>query len=80
MSKEFWIGQIRKREIFEKAYISAISYRITHDSYCNFIEIDYYRQNKEKLFQEIELVLENPNLYEAERLLFLFICQNQISF
>jgi hypothetical protein len=66
MSKEFWIGQIRKREIFEKAYISAISYRITHDSYCNFIEIDYYRQNKEKLFQEIELVLENPNLYEAE--------------
>jgi len=66
MSKEFWIGQIRKREVFEKAYMYAISYRITHDSYCNFIEIDYYRQNKEKLFQEIELVLENPNLYEAE--------------
>ncbi|WP_414755480.1 RNA-directed DNA polymerase [Anabaena sp. CCY 9910] len=66
MSKEFWIGQIRKREVFEKAYVYAISYRITHDSYCNFIEIDYYRQNKEKLFQEIELVLENPNLYEPE--------------
>ncbi|MEH2224058.1 RNA-directed DNA polymerase [Nostoc sp.] len=66
MSKEFWIGQIRKREVFEKAYVYSISYRITHDSYCNFIEIDYYRQNKEKLFKEIELVLENPNLYEAE--------------
>ncbi|MFH7025316.1 MAG: RNA-directed DNA polymerase [Heteroscytonema crispum UTEX LB 1556] len=66
MSKDFWIGQIRKREVFEKAYVYAISYRITHDSYCNFIEIDYYRQNKEKLFQEIELALESPNLYEAE--------------
>lgn len=66
MSKDFWIGQIRKREVFEKAYVYAISYRITHDSYCNFIEIDYYRQNKEKLFQEIKLALKNPNLYEAE--------------
>jgi hypothetical protein len=66
MSKDFWMEKIRKREVFEKAYVYAISYRITHDSYCNFIEIDYYRQNKEKLFQEIELVLENPNFYEAE--------------
>lgn len=66
MSKDFLIEQIKKREVFEKAYVYAISYRITHDSYCNFIEIDYYRQNKEKLFKEIELVLENPNLYEAE--------------
>jgi hypothetical protein len=65
MSKDFLIGQIKKREVFEKAYVYAISYRITHDSYCNFIEIDYYRQNKEKLFKEIELALENPNLYEA---------------
>ncbi|MHC5746691.1 MAG: RNA-directed DNA polymerase [Nostoc sp.] len=66
MSKEFWIGQIRKREVFEKAYVYAISYRIMQDSYCNFIELDYYRQNKEKLFKEIEIVLEQPNLYEAE--------------
>ncbi len=66
MSKDLLIEQIKKREVFEKAYVYAISYRITHDSYCNFIEIDYYRQNKEKLFQEIELALENPNSYETE--------------
>lgn len=66
MSKDFWIGQIKKREVFEKAYVYAIFYRIKHDSYCNFIEIDYYRQNKEKLFKEIELAFEKPNLYESE--------------
>ncbi|MEH2383065.1 MAG: hypothetical protein V7K27_29965 [Nostoc sp.] len=66
MNKDFLIEQIRKREVFEKAYVYAISYRITRDSYCNFIEIDYYRQNKEKLFKEIESSLENPNLYDAE--------------
>ncbi|MTJ53910.1 RNA-directed DNA polymerase [Anabaena sp. UHCC 0253] len=66
MNKNFLIEQIRKREVFEKAYVYAISYRITHDSYCNFIEIDYYRQNKEKLFKEIELAFENPNCYDAE--------------
>jgi hypothetical protein len=66
MNKNFLLEQIRKREIFEKAYLYAISYRITHDAYCNFIEIDYYRQNKEKLFQEIELAFENPNSYDTE--------------
>ncbi|MEH1845904.1 MAG: RNA-directed DNA polymerase [Nostoc sp.] len=66
MNKDFLIEQIKKREVFEKAYVYTISYRINCDSYCNFIEIDYYRQNKEKLFQEIKLSLENPNLYDAE--------------
>lgn len=66
MNKDFFIGQIKKREVFEKAYVYAIAYRVTHDSYCNFIEIDYYKQNKEKLFKEIDLVLEKPDLYEAE--------------
>ncbi|MBD2416002.1 hypothetical protein FACHB389_34305 [Nostoc calcicola FACHB-389] len=66
MNKDFLIEQIRKREVFEKAYVYAISYRINYDSYCNFIEIDYYRQNKEKLFQEIQSSLANPNLYDAE--------------
>lgn len=66
MNKDFLIDQIRKREVFEKAYVYAISYRITHDYYCNFIEIDYYRQNKEKLFKEIKSSLENPNLYDVE--------------
>lgn len=66
MNKNFLLEQIRKREIFERAYVYAISYRITHDAYCNFIEIDYYRQNKEKLFQEIELAFENPNAYDTE--------------
>jgi len=67
MNKDFWLEQIKKREVFEKAYVYAISYQIKEDSYCNFIEIAYYRQNnKEKLFKEIELALENPNLYEPE--------------
>ncbi|MGB3205729.1 MAG: RNA-directed DNA polymerase [Crinalium sp.] len=66
MNKDFFIEQIKKREIFEKAYVYAIFYRIKQDSYCNFIEIDYYRQNKEKLFKEIEFAFDNPNLYEPE--------------
>jgi hypothetical protein len=54
MNKKFWLEQIKKREVFERAYVYAISYQIKDDSYCNFIEIAYYRQNKEKLFEEIE--------------------------
>ncbi|MFB2876955.1 RNA-directed DNA polymerase [Floridanema aerugineum] len=64
MNKYFLIEQIKKREVFEKAYTYAIYYRIKEDSYCNFIEIAYYRENKERLFREVELVLDNPNLYE----------------
>jgi hypothetical protein len=66
MNKNFLFEQIKKREAFEKAYLYAIAYRIKQDSYCNFIEIDYYRQNKEKLFEEIQLAFDHPQLYEAE--------------
>jgi hypothetical protein len=66
MNKIFWLEQIKKREVFERAYVYAISYQIKDDSYCNFIDIAYYRQNKEKLFKEIESSLENPSLYEPE--------------
>ena len=66
MNKNFLIEQIKKREAFEKAYLYAIAYRIKEDSYCNFIEIDYYRQNKEKLFESIHLAFDHPQLYEAE--------------
>ncbi|MEG4028974.1 MULTISPECIES: RNA-directed DNA polymerase [unclassified Microcoleus] len=66
MNKNFWLEQIKKREVFEKAYVYAIYYQIKEDAYCNFIEIAYYRQNKEKLFKEIESSLENPSLYEPE--------------
>ena len=66
MNKDFWIEQLKKREVFERAYVYAIYYQIKEDAYCNFIEITYYRQNKEKLFKEIELSLENPSLYEPE--------------
>ena len=66
MNKDFWLEQIKTREVFERAYVYAIYYQIKEDAYCNFIEIAYYRQNKEKLFKEIELSLENPSLYEPE--------------
>lgn len=66
MNKDFWIEQLKKREVFDRAYVYAISYQIKDDSYCNFIEIAYYRQNKEKLFNEIKMSLENPSLYEPE--------------
>ncbi|MCW6052578.1 RNA-directed DNA polymerase [Lyngbya sp. CCAP 1446/10] len=67
MNKDFWLEQIKKREVFERAYVYAIFYQIKDDSYCNFIEIAYYRQNnKEQLFKEIESSLENPSLYEPE--------------
>lgn len=66
MNKDFWIEQIKKREVFEKAYVYAISYQIKEDAYCNFIEIAYYRQNKEKLFKQIKSSLDNPSLYEPE--------------
>ncbi|MEG4531362.1 RNA-directed DNA polymerase [Microcoleus sp. D2_18a_D3] len=66
MNQDFWIEQLKKREVFEKAYVYAIYYQIKEDAYCNFIEIAYYRQNKEKLFKEIESSLENPSLYEPE--------------
>ena len=66
MNKKFLTEQIKKKEVFEKAYMYAIYYRVKHDSFCNFIEIDYYRQNKEILLQEIELALLTPNLYEPE--------------
>uniref|UniRef100_UPI001881D420 RNA-directed DNA polymerase n=1 Tax=Microcoleus sp. LEGE 07076 TaxID=915322 RepID=UPI001881D420 len=66
MNKDFWLEQIKKREVFERAYVYAISYQINEDDYCNFIEITYYRQNKETLFREIKMFLENPSLYEPE--------------
>jgi hypothetical protein len=66
MNKNFLVEQIKKREVFEKAYLYAIAYRINQDSYCNFIEIDYYRQNKEKLFESIQSAFNDPQLYEAE--------------
>ncbi len=66
MNKNFLVEQIKKREVFDKAYLYAIAYRINQDSYCNFIEIDYYRQNKEKLFGEIQLAFDNPQSYETE--------------
>jgi len=66
MNKNFWLEQIKKREVFERAYVYAIYYQIKEDAYCNFIEIAYYRENKEKLFKEIESSLENPSLYEPE--------------
>lgn len=66
MNKNFLIEQIKKTEVFEKAYLYSIVYRIKQDSYCNFIEIDYYRQNKKKLFEEIKLIFEDPDLYKAE--------------
>ena len=46
MNKNFWLEQIKKREVFERAYVYAIYYQIKEDAYCNFIEIAYYRQNK----------------------------------
>jgi len=76
MNKNFLIEQIKKREAFEKAYLYAIAYRIKEDSYCNFIEIDYYRQNKEKLFESIHLAFDHPQLYEAETA----FCQSVICF
>ena len=66
MNKDFWIEQIKKREVFERAYVYAIFYQVKEDAYCNFIEIAYYRQNKEKLFKQIKLSLNNPSLYEPE--------------
>jgi hypothetical protein len=60
MNKDFWLEQIKKREVFERAYVYAIYYQIKEDAYCNFIEIAYYRQNKEKLFKEIESSLKIP--------------------
>ena len=66
MNKDFWLEQIKKRKFFERAYVYAISYQIKDDNYCNFIEIAFYRQNKEKLFNEIEVFFQNPTLYEPE--------------
>jgi hypothetical protein len=66
MNKDFWIEQLKKREVFERAYVYAIYYQIKEDAYCNFIEITYYRQKKEKLFKEIKISLKNPSLYEPE--------------
>jgi hypothetical protein len=80
MSQDFLIEHIKKREVFEKAYVYAIAYRITHDSYCNFIEIDYYRQNKEKLFKEIKLAIKNPNVYETQTAFSFYMPKSEMFF
>ncbi|AFZ54660.1 MAG: hypothetical protein Kow0091_25170 [Geminocystis sp.] len=41
-------------------------YRIKQDSFCNFIEIDFYRQNKEQLRKEVELIFDKPETYKAD--------------
>lgn len=66
MNKNFLIEQIKKTEVFDRAYLYAIVYRIKEDSYCNFIEIDYYRQNKMDLLQEIQSDFEDLSRYETE--------------
>ena len=80
MNKHFLLEQIKKRETFDKAYVYAISYRINQDSYCNFIEIDYYRQDKEKLFQEIKSIFENPNVYEPETAFSFYLPKSEMFF
>jgi retron-type reverse transcriptase len=80
MNKNFLVEQIKKREAFEKAYLYAIAYRINQDSYCNFIEIDYYRQNKEKLFESIQAVFNDPQLYEAETAFSLYLPKSDMFF
>ena len=80
MNKQFLLEQIKKRETFDKAYVYAISYRINQDSYCNFIEIDYYRQDKEKLFEEIKSIFENPNVYEPETAFSFYLPKSEMFF
>jgi hypothetical protein len=45
MNKDFWIEHLKKKEVFERAYVYAIYYQIKEDAYCNFIEITYYRHS-----------------------------------
>jgi hypothetical protein len=80
MNQHFLLEQIKKRETFDKAYVYAIYYRIKQDSYCNFIEIDYYRQDKEKLFEEIKSIFENPNVYEPETAFSFYLPKSEMFF
>ncbi|MEY3302206.1 MAG: hypothetical protein RLZZ139_578, partial [Cyanobacteriota bacterium] len=80
MNQHFLLEQIKKRETFDKAYVYAISYRINQDSYCNFIEIDYYRQNKEKLFEEIKATFETPSAYEPETAFSFYLPKSEMFF
>jgi hypothetical protein len=66
MSKKFFKEKIKDTETFERAYLSAIYYRIKQDSFCNFIEIDFYRQNKEQLRREVELIFDKPDTYKPD--------------
>jgi len=80
MNKDFLLEQIKKKETYEKAYVYAISYRINQDSYCNFIEIEYYRQNKERLFEEVKLIFENPESYELETAFSFYLPKSEMFF
>lgn len=66
MNKNFWINKIKEKEIFDSAFIYALAYRINQDSFCNFIELDFYRQNKENLREEIEYILDFPEEFQTE--------------
>ncbi len=59
MEEKALFNKLKNKSLFEKAFVYAIYDRINNDDFCNFFEINYYRNSKPKLYQEITDILHN---------------------
>ncbi len=59
--------KLQESKNLERAYVYALHDRLYGDPFCNFFEIEYYRVNKEKLFEEIHQITKNPNDFKPQK-------------
>lgn len=59
MEEKALFNKLKNKSLFEKAFVYAIYDRINNDDFCNFFEINYYRERKAELYQEITDILDD---------------------
>lgn len=64
MEEKALFNKLKNKSLFEKAFVYAIYDRINNDDFCNFFEINFYRNRKSELYQEITDILDDFTCFQ----------------
>ncbi len=64
MNDKYLYNRLEDKKVFDRAFVYAVDDRINNKKFCNFFEINFYRDRKKDLHKEISEIVKEPDKFQ----------------
>ncbi|MDJ0556524.1 MAG: reverse transcriptase domain-containing protein [Microcoleaceae cyanobacterium MO_207.B10] len=64
MNDKYLYNRLEDKKVFDRAFVYAVDDRINNKKFCNFFEINFYRDRKPDLHKEISEIVKEPDKFQ----------------